>query len=54
MDVINVTYALIRSKTAHIRRYWTLYTPSGLGCCQIEVDVHLLTLLFLLVFLLTN
>ena len=27
--------------------------PSRLGCCQIEV-VHLLTLLFLLVFLLTN
>ena len=27
MDVIDVTYALIRLKTAHIRRYWTLYTP---------------------------
>jgi hypothetical protein len=36
MDGIDVTYALIRLKTAHIRRYWTLYTPSRLGCCQIE------------------
>ena len=27
MDVIDVTYALIRLKIAHIRRYWTLYTP---------------------------
>ena len=34
MDVINVTYALIRLKTSHIRRYWMLYPPSRLGCCH--------------------
>ena len=34
MDVIDVTYALIRLKTSHIRRYWMLYPPSRLGCCH--------------------